>query len=346
MVRMWLGVWLAALLWAIASYDDGDSPYTVDEWHQYVALSPPAPPRHRSNATSDDFVVASGDGDISNGDAKWFNETQGHFDHRWYRYTPKYYANQNTLWRLATAWLEYADQHKLDTWLAHGTLLGWYWNRLPLPWDNDLDVQITATSFENLEAANGTFFEWQHHQYYLDVNPHWRWRQGTNNNTIDARFIDTSTGMYVDITVLSLANDVPAIDFGELAEFDLVVDPQLRDKLATMIEGDVWRQQRDQLRGQLVHCKDNHYYAIEDILPLVLTQLCGAVAWVPQRYRQILEREYPRGVRDTVYGGHTFHRQLRLWVKLRLCGSPGKCHNRDILQVAEVARNYTSLPLP
>lgn len=352
---MWLVVWLAAVLWAVASFDDGDYPYTADEWRTYVTSSPGAPPRYSSNATSADFTLGAGASDTiagANGaiasaidDDKWFHEVHGHFDHRWYRSKPGYYANQNILWRLAAAWLEYADRHELDTWLAHGTLLGWYWNKLPLPWDNDIDAQITPASFTKLEAAHDTYFHWRHHRYYIDVNRRWRRRSGANN-TIDARFIDTTTGMYVDITVLSLATTVPRYDLGELTEFDLVVDPELRDKLETMISGDNWRYQRDQLQGQLVHCKDNHYYTIDDILPLVPTHFCGVAAWVPRRYHQVLAREYRRGLRDTVYGSHNFHRQLRLWVKRRLCRWPGACHNAAILNVADITRNVTAPPIP
>lgn len=43
------------------------------------------------------------------------------------------------------------------------------------------------------------------HQYLLDINPHWTNADTADvDNKIDARFIDTSVGLYMDITVLHL----------------------------------------------------------------------------------------------------------------------------------------------
>jgi len=33
------------------------------------------------------------------------------------------------------------------TWLAHGTLLGWYWGQKIMPWDTDLDVHVRNLTF-------------------------------------------------------------------------------------------------------------------------------------------------------------------------------------------------------
>ena len=108
-----------------------------------------------------------------------------------------------------------------ETWIIHGTLLGWWWNRkvrpdalsLPLPgikqlqilpWDSDIDVQMTNTTVHFLASYyNMTIHNFKKRNYLLEVNPKY-----TDNsyedylNVIDARWIDTETGLFIDITAV------------------------------------------------------------------------------------------------------------------------------------------------
>ena len=38
----------------------------------------------------------------------------------------------------------------IETWLAHGTLVGHYWGQKILPWDMDIDVQVLMTTLRYL----------------------------------------------------------------------------------------------------------------------------------------------------------------------------------------------------
>jgi len=38
----------------------------------------------------------------------------------------------------------------IQSWLAHGTLIGWYWGGGILPWDDDLDIQISVDDLDKL----------------------------------------------------------------------------------------------------------------------------------------------------------------------------------------------------
>lgn len=94
----------------------------------------------------------------------------------------------------------------------HGTLLGWYWNQRVLPWDSDLDVQISESNLFYLAAYyNMTTFRYHRRNYLLEINPHfrdergdWKKKDGRNKmnklNKIDARWIDVKTGLFIDIT--------------------------------------------------------------------------------------------------------------------------------------------------
>jgi len=99
---------------------------------------------------------------------------------------------------------------KIETWLAHGALLGWYWNRRLLPWDTDLDVQVSAEGIALL-ARSHNMTEYRYtvsdgeapRTYLLDINPHHVITSGADvANKIDARWIDTTDGKFIDITAV------------------------------------------------------------------------------------------------------------------------------------------------
>ena len=67
----------------------------------------------------------------------------------------------------------------VQTWITHGTLLGWWWNQRILPWDSDLDVQLTEASiaflanFYNMTEYGFALPEMPDHRtYLLEINPH------------------------------------------------------------------------------------------------------------------------------------------------------------------------------
>lgn len=92
-------------------------------------------------------------------------------------------------------------------------------------------------------------------QYLVDVNP-WIWERvkGNGMNVIDARWIDTRNGLYIDITGLSETR------------------PETHP--------DVWR------------CKNEHDYKVTDLFPMRETMFEGVFAKVPYQYDKILMEEY------------------------------------------------------
>ncbi|KAJ3300969.1 hypothetical protein HDU76_005943, partial [Blyttiomyces sp. JEL0837] len=123
----------------------------------------------------------------------------------------------NSLILMMSAWEEFQKVYDIVTWIAHGTLLGWFWGGKMLPWDYDLDFQISYQHLINLIPLNQTIYE---NRYLFDINPHVMNRTIKQNNTnvIDARFIDTETGYYIDITALAYAN----INEAHLADQDVL----------------------------------------------------------------------------------------------------------------------------
>jgi hypothetical protein len=77
-----------------------------------------------------------------------------------------------------------------------------------MPWDSDVDAQVTEASMYYLAAYyNMSVFHYKTpriprgRDYMLEVNPHYINREQTDRlNVIDARWIDTETGLFIDIT--------------------------------------------------------------------------------------------------------------------------------------------------
>lgn len=130
-----------------------------------------------------------------------------------------------------------------------------------LPWDADIDAQVSNSTLQHLaDNYNQTTIIYRspdteiEYEYFLDVNPWARQRsRGRGINLIDARWIDTKTGLYIDITGLS------------------ALDPS---------KANVWE------------CKNFHVYMSHQLWPLHRTVFEGVPAWVPFDTEKILVEEY------------------------------------------------------
>ncbi len=135
-----------------------------------------------------------------------------------------------------------------------------------MPWDYDLDVQVSsATLFYLGSNLNRTVHEYRYvdeetgqeatRTYMLDVNPHHAERtRMSGQNIIDARWIDTSNGMFIDIT--GLAEREPEANPG------------------------IWS------------CKNYHRYRTRDLYPMRETEFEGVPATIPFSFERALTDEY------------------------------------------------------
>ncbi|KAJ6121519.1 hypothetical protein N7512_003984 [Penicillium capsulatum] len=198
---------------------------------------------------------------------KYFHEpgrddTFGHYDIRFFTTPVDDTEREETLTLMIRAYLGFFEERNLATWLAHGTLLGWWWNGKVLPWDWDMDTQVAHTTLSYLaEHYNQTVVSYTdadsavERRYLLEINPWSRQRtHGHGYNLIDARWIDVDTGLFIDITGLS--------------------------RLEPYSAPHIWQ------------CKDSHKYRLEDIYPLRRTIFEGVAASVPFQYEVLLMEEY------------------------------------------------------
>lgn len=222
-------------------------------------------------------------------DTKYFHEpgishATGHYDARFFGGVVDYDTRSDTLKHLVKSWLQMTQQEGIETWIAHGTLLGWWWNAKILPWDWDLDVQVSAGTLNTLgEKYNQTTHKYKsedgvvEREYFLDVNE-WIWQRvrGDGQNVIDARWVDTRNGLYIDIT--------------GIAETDPVGSPGI------------------------LHCKNYHRYHYDDVWPLRDTLFEGVPAKIPYGFDEILIKEYhPKALVVTEYEGHRWNTHTKLW---------------------------------
>ena len=185
----------------------------------------------------------------------------------------------------------------METWLAHGTLLGWWWNGHSLPWDWDIDTQVSVATLVYLaEQYNSTIYKYTSgmdavintvtgeeepltREYHLDINPaiYTRYR-GDGDNVIDARWIDIRNGLYIDIT--GVAETHPQDSPG------------------------IWS------------CKNYHRYKTSDLWPMRETIYEGVTAKVPYTYQRVLMDEYgEKALVVEEYQSHRWSAADSMWVK-------------------------------
>lgn len=219
---------------------------------------------------------------------KYFHESifHPHYDGRFTDHVLDYADQKRDLKILLQTYLATFADLQIETWLMHGTLLGWWWNKKNLPWDSDIDVQVTESSMYFLAAYyNMSVFHYRTpripggRDYMLEVNPHYTNREQNDTlNVIDARWIDTDTGLFIDITTARYNLTHPA---GE----------------------------------GMMSCKDGHEYRDTYIFPLRDTVFEGAPAKIPYRYKEVLQAEYgERSLTNTDYHDHLFDEAKMEWI--------------------------------
>ncbi|KAM4060702.1 licD family protein [Hirsutella rhossiliensis] len=220
---------------------------------------------------------------------KYFHEpggslSRGHYDQRYFQREVEYAEHRVVLRDLVRSYLATMHAHGVETWLAHGTLLGWWWNGRVMPWDYDLDVQVSNDTLQWLaDHLNRTEHPYRADAhapaktYLLDVNPHHvDVTRGDGMNIIDARWIDMANGMFIDITGL---------------------------------------RERDPALPGYWSCKNAHRYASQDLWPMRLTDFEGARARIPYSFEKILSVEYgPKSLVTEEHAGHRWDRATKEWV--------------------------------
>jgi len=231
---------------------------------------------------------------------KYFHEStfSMHYDGRFADKQLNYNERRSSLTALMQTYVSTMNDIGAETWIMHGSLLGWYWSRKTLPWDLDIDVMVSEQSIHHLanyynmtvhtfslrdSASDSTDDENRSSSYMLEINPHYTNSTLDSVNRIDPRWIDTSTGLFIDITTLRRNSTAQALGFPD----------------AMMV-------------------KDTHHYNYDDIFPLRQSVFEGYPVQVPYAYPELLMEEYgAKALSEVYFQNHRFDPGRGEWVALR-----------------------------
>ena len=156
-----------------------------------------------------------------------------------------------------------------------------------MPWDSDIDVQVSESTISFLaKYYNMTEYHYalpgvpNGRTYLLEINPNYIIRdQADYLNVIDARWIDTENGLFIDISTV-------------------------RPDTIKRSEG---------VRGALM-CKDKHAYLEQDIFPLRDSVFEGIRVKIPFEYSKLLVEEYgEQSLTNTDFLGYHFDEEKKAW---------------------------------
>lgn len=218
---------------------------------------------------------------------------------------------------LLKAFLRLTNQYDINTWIAHGSLLSWYWNGLQFPWDPDIDVQMPIQDLHKLsqlfnqsviiDFGNDLSSEMRFGRYYLDSSTFISHRaRGQGLNNIDARFVDLDTGLYVDITALALSEEPAPERYNNMLK-DTEFDRNKDDKSISQADRNAFL--------QVYNCRNKHFSQFQELSPLRLSSIQGDYGYIPPGFESMLLVEYKeKGIASTVYKDRVYLPKLRLWV--------------------------------
>ncbi|ODQ82068.1 hypothetical protein BABINDRAFT_160265 [Babjeviella inositovora NRRL Y-12698] len=314
-------------------------------------------PMEKFTYVEDEVLIAAGYAARTNGEKHFHdvlyerdgqNEQLG-YDWRFFHKKLSTLQHRAALHHTIRAWLSFTHSIGLDTWLSDESLVGWSRNGIVLPWESVVHFELPAADLGRLAASfnhslivadptEGTG------NYLIDVQPYFLARARKNNGNAspeapDARFIDTRTGVYIELS-------------GLLTTDKAVTVPDQTD-------GAYQEDARDPAkRGNFLNSGMGHFYHKDMILPLRKTLFEGLLANVPKDAEAIVARKYPDLVLSTEFYDYVYKEHLRLWVPLNKCryvpnedielyalgGSSfiGACHDANIWQEYNMTRLATA----
>ncbi|TKA81171.1 hypothetical protein B0A49_01884 [Cryomyces minteri] len=257
-----------------------------------VAAAAPLQPRDADFASVRTRLDRDRSGKKGDPPDKYFHEStfHPHYDGRFADRELSYRERQAHLTALMQTYLSTMNDIGAETWIMHGSLLGWWWNRKIMPWDSDIDVQMSERSMHYLaDYYNMTIHHYKlpglpdGRDYMLEVNPHYKNGSIADHlNMIDARWVDTETGLFIDITTL-------------------------RRNATAEAEGK---------KGSMM-CKDDHHYYFDDVFPLRESVFENTPVKIPYAYSELLVEEYgEQALTDTSFENHVFNQDRMEWIPI------------------------------
>ncbi|CAI5759124.1 unnamed protein product [Candida verbasci] len=230
-----------------------------------------------------------------------------HYDWRFFngRLSTNHERTSIILERLLRNWFKFSTKYEIISWIAHGPLLSWYWNGGIFPFDNDLDIQMPMKHLAKLgEFFNNTLVVEDLNEgfgkYLIEVGTFVHNRNvSKRGNHIDARFIDVDTGIYIDITGLSVSGSSVPIQYYRNINDD--------------VDEGSFLKKSDNL--PMVNDRRQHFYNLHHLSPLKLSMLNGVPCYLPNSIVKRLKFEYPNGsLTKLEFNSWYFVNKLSSWI--------------------------------
>lgn len=156
----------------------------------------------------------------------------------------------------------------------------------PSPDTKPIEADDDKLSKRNLEEEIGKTGK----KYLLEVNPHYTNKSTQDvQNVIDARWIDTATGLYIDITTIHTAPAGSSFVSAASAPPDTAPDR--------------------------LYTKDQHGFLASQLFPLRSTTFEGIAVSIPYAYEELLLEEYgAEALTETWFKGYGFDEGRKEWV--------------------------------
>lgn len=216
-----------------------------------------------------------------------------HYNFPWIKQIISHEERIQVVHHLIRSWFKYCEHAGIISWFNYGNLIGWYFNAQNLPWDNDVDVQVSIKDQDKIGRYHNNTLIIENpkngdHIFWLQTNP--IYLQQNNAQFIDSRYIDIKTGIYIDISAL------------------------WEDK--TPRPGNI--KPKD---GEIaIHCKHYNWFTFSDIFPLRRTIYEGAQAYMPNGIEPILKRFYgDKAINNWNIFDHNWQPDIGLWVPNQIC---------------------------
>ncbi|ONH67504.1 Protein MNN4 [Cyberlindnera fabianii] len=216
-----------------------------------------------------------------------------HYNFPWIKQIISHEERIRVIHHLIRSWFKFCEHANVISWFNYGNLIGWYFNAQNLPWDNDVDVQVSINDCDKigrywnntLVVENPTKGD---AMYWLQTNPFYL--QQNDHQVIDARYIDVKVGIYIDISALWITD----------REKPSYIHPK---------EGEA-----------SFHCKHYQWFTYDDIFPLRRTLYEGGQAYMPNAIDEILKRWYgSKAMDDWNIFDHNWQPDIGLWVPNQIC---------------------------
>ena len=228
--------------------------------------------------------------------------------------------------------------------IMHGSLIGWYFGKKMLPWDDDIDIVILDEHREKLKTLHG----YQNNNILIEVNPVIDTIQRDPSNIIEARIICKNTGVFIDITNLSKGNIFhigpsktnvisktfylnkqytnndtflfKPVSYNFDDHFDIRYHLISGNKIEIIIKrkdsNNGWdlnlnlygydNKMNPLYNKSEINCFSPHYYPITDIYPLKKTTFENINVYVPNNVENILIKEYGNNVLKPYYKNYIY----------------------------------------